>query len=95
MAMFFCCNVRLGQKGVSLPTGTGKPVVFAGSTTGSNYTQSACSPLQVTWSVCPSCAKVDVGSLYKWAKDGNVFKEDHSHEIRQLVTAKELLAPIR
>lgn len=79
----------------SLPTGTGTPVVFAGSTTGPKYTQSACSPLQVTWSVRPNCAKVDVSSLYKWAKDGNVFKEDHSHGVRQLVTAKELLAPIR
>lgn len=79
----------------SLPTGTGTPVVFAGSTTGPKYTQSACSPLQVTWSVRPNCAKVDVSSLYKWAKDGNVFKEDHSHGVRQLVTAKELLAPIK
>ncbi len=78
----------------SLPTGTGDPVVFAGSTTGTSYTQSVCSPLQVTWSVRPSCAKVDVGSLYKWAKKGNVFHEDHSHGVRQLVTAPELLSPI-
>lgn len=78
----------------SLPAGTGARVVFAGSTTGPKYTQSACSPLQVTWSVRPSCAKIDVNSLYKWAKDGNVFEEDHSHGVRQLVTAPELLAPI-
>ena len=78
----------------SLPTGTGDPVVFAGSTTGPKYTQAKCSPLQVTWGVRPKCAKIDVGSLYKWAKDGNVFKEDHSHGVRQLVTAKKLLAPI-
>ncbi len=79
----------------SLPTGTGEPVVFAGSTTGPKYSQSVCSPLQVTWSVRPSCAKIDVSSLYKWAKDGNVFEEEHSHDVRQLVTAPELLAPIR
>jgi len=79
----------------SLPAGTGKPVVFAGSTTGPKYTQSVCSPLQVTWSVRPNCAKVDVNSLYKWAKVGNVFKEDHSHGVRQLVTAPELLSPIK
>jgi len=78
----------------SLPSGTGNPVVFAGSTTGPKYTRSICSPLQVTWSVRPNCAKVDVSSLYKWAEDGNVFKEDHSHGVRQLVTAPELLAPI-
>lgn len=79
----------------SLPEGTGKPVVFAGSTTGPKYTQSVCSPLQVTWSVRPNCAKIDVNSLYDWAKEGNVFKEDHSHGVRQLVTSPELLAPIK
>ncbi len=79
----------------SLPSGTGSPVVFAGSTTGPKYTQETCSPLQVTWSVRPNCAKIDVNSLYKWAKDGNVFKESHSHGVRQLVTAPELLAPIK
>lgn len=78
----------------SLPSGTGEPVVFAGSTTGPKYTQQVCSPLQVTWSVRPQCARVDVSSLYKWAADGNVFQEDHSHGVRQLVTAPELLAPI-
>lgn len=78
----------------ALPSGTGTPVVFAGSTTGSKYTQSKCSPLQVTWSVRPQCAKVDVSSLHKWAA-ANVFKENHSHGVRPLVTAPELLAPIK
>ena len=78
----------------ALPSGTGQPVVFAGSTTGPKYTSSICSPLQVTWSVRPQCAKIDINSLYKWAGDGNVFNEDHSHGVRQLVTAEELLAPI-
>jgi len=79
----------------SLPNGAGDPVVFAGSTTGPKYTQSACSPLQVTWSVRPNCAKIDVSSLYKWSEQGNVFKEDHSHGVRHLVTAPELLSPIK
>ncbi len=78
----------------SLPTGTGAPVVFAGSTTGPSFTQTKCSPFQATWSVRPSCAKINVNSLHKWAANGNVFKEDHSHGVRQLVTAPELLAPI-
>jgi hypothetical protein len=77
----------------SLPMGTGEPVVFAGSTTGPQYSHTACSPLHVTWSVRPECARVDVNSLYKWAKR-NVFEENHSHGVRQLVTAPELLAPI-
>ena len=79
----------------SLPTNTGNPVVFAGSTTGPKYTQSTCSPLQVTWSVRPQCTKVDVSSLYQWARDGNVFEENHSHGVRQLVTAPELLSEIK
>lgn len=79
----------------TLPSETGMPVIFAGSTTGPKYSQSTCSPMQVTWSVRPRCAKIDVNSLYNWAKNGNVFKEDHSHGVRQLVTAPELLAPIK
>jgi hypothetical protein len=94
-AFAYAGNIKNGlHQAKSLPSGTGKPVNFAGSATGPKYTQASCSPLQVTWSVRPNCAKVDVSSLYKWAKVGNVFKEDHSHGVRQLVTAPELLAPI-
>ncbi|MBD8890485.1 cadmium carbonic anhydrase [Labrenzia suaedae] len=82
------------QQPKSLPAGTGTPVVFAGSTTGPSYTQATCSPLQVTWSVRPQCAKLDINSLNAWSKADKVFEEDHSHGVRQLVTAPELLAPI-
>lgn len=75
----------------ALPDGTGDPVVFAGSTTGPSYTQQVCSPLQVTWSVRPQCARLDIGSLHAWGAEGNIFEEDHSHGVRQLVTAPELL----
>ena len=78
----------------ALPRETGTPVVFHGSTTGPKYTQEKCSPLQVTWSVRPSCAKIDINSLASWCK-GNVFKEDHAHGVRQLVTEKEFLAEIK
>ena len=77
----------------ALPTGTGEPVVFAGSTTGPSYTQAKCSPFQVTWGVRPNCAKIDISSLDKWC-EGNVFEENHAHGVRQLVTAPELLAEI-
>lgn len=88
-------NVQGGyHQPLSLPSGTGDPVVFAGSTTGPSYTEATCSPLQVTWSVRPQCAKVDISSLYAWAEKGNVFNETKSHGIRQLVTAPELLSPI-
>lgn len=78
----------------ALPTGTGEPVVLHGSTTGENYDNAACSPYQVIWSVRPECAKLDIASLHRWAEEGNVFEERHSHAIRPLVTAPELLAPI-
>ena len=77
-----------------IPSNTGEPVLFRGSTTGPSYTQQQCSPLQVTWSVRPSCAKLDINSLHRWAESGNVFEETRSHGVRQLVTAPELLAPI-
>lgn len=79
----------------ALPLDTGTPVVFGGSTTGPSFTQSTCSPLQVTWSVRPNCARVNISSIYDWARAGNVFGEDHSHGVRDLVTAPELLSPIR
>ena len=78
----------------ALPAGTGDPVVFRGSTTGPSYTQQTCSPLEVTWSVRPQCAKVDISSLHRWAEEGNVFNETESHGVRQLVTDPRLLAPI-
>lgn len=78
----------------ALPTGTGTPVVFRGSTTGPSYTQAQCSPAQVTWSVRPQCARLDISSLHRWAEAGNVFNETKSHGVRQLVTAAQLLAPI-
>ena len=77
-----------------IPSDTGDPVVFRGSTTGPGYNQSTCSPLNVTWSVRPECMHVDIGSLHRWSEQGNVFKETKSHGVRQLVTAPELLSPI-
>ncbi len=88
-------NIRDGlHQPKALPEGTGVPVTFIGSTTGPTYTQEVCSPLQVTWSVRPQCTKLDINSLNAWVEQGNVFEEDHSHGVRQLVTASELLAPI-
>lgn len=78
-----------------IPSDTGTPVVFRGSTTGPSYDQSTCSPLNVTWSVRPNCARVDISSLHRWAEAGNIFNETESHGVRQLVTAPELLSPIK
>ena len=77
----------------ALPTNTGSPVVFLGSTTGPKYSEQKCSPFQVTWSVRPQCAKVDINSLSNWC-DGNVFKENRAHGVRKLVTNPQLLSEI-
>lgn len=79
----------------ALPSDTGSPVEFLGSTTGPSYNSSdKCSSPKVTWSVRPQCAKVDVSTVNEFLSGKSVFKEDHSHGVRQLVTKPELLAPI-
>lgn len=77
----------------ALPEGTGEPVVFLGSTTGPKDSEAVCSPLQVTGSVRPACAKLDIASLHAWCAD-NAFAKDHAHGVRALVTAPELLSVI-
>lgn len=77
---------------LNIPTDTGAPVQYAGSTTGPGYNEKG-SPFQVTWSVRPKVAKVDVSSVGEWCK-GNVFNEDHAHGVRNLVTNPSLLSRI-
>ena len=78
----------------AIPSNTGKPVQFPGSTTGPKWTEQACSPLQVTWSVRPQCAKVDINSVGKWCEK-NAFEEDHAHGVRKLVVNPKLLSEIK
>lgn len=78
----------------SIPSDTGKPVVFTGSTTGPKYSDSVCSPLQVTWSVRPKVAKLDINSLATWC-ESNEFGENHAHGVRKLVTSPKLLSEIK
>lgn len=78
----------------AIPSNTGKPVTFLGSTTGPKYGDQTCSPLQVTWSVRPNCAKVDISSVGKWCEQ-NAFGEDHAHGVRKLVTNPRLLSTIK
>ena len=78
----------------AIPNNTGKPVEFLGSTTGPKYSEQTCSPLQVTWSVRPRCAKVDINSVGRWCKQ-NAFEENHAHGVRKLVTNIKLLSKIK
>lgn len=90
--------VKHGEKNgfhqaLNIPNDTGTPVNYAGSTTGPTYNEAG-SPLQVTWSVRPKIAKVNIATVGEWCK-GNVFNEDHAHGVRNLVTQLELLSPIK
>ncbi len=77
---------------LNIPTDTGEPVQYAGSTTGPSYNEAG-SPFQVSWSVRPKVAKVNIHSVGKWF-EGNIFNEDHAHGVRNLVTNPDLLSNI-
>lgn len=81
------------HQALNIPNDMGVPVQYAGSTTGPGYNEQG-SPFQVTWSVRPKVAKVDIKSVGKWCK-GNVFEEDHAHGVRNLVIKPDLLSKIR
>jgi hypothetical protein len=80
------------NRAVNIPTNTGKPIQYAGSTTGPSYNEKG-SPLEASWSVRPKVLKVNAASVGKWC-EGNVFKEDHAHGVRNLVTDPKLLSAI-
>jgi len=77
---------------LNIPSNTGKPVQYAGSTTGPGYNEKG-SPFQVSWSVRPKVAKVNIETVGKWCK-GNDFNEDHAHGVRNLVVNPDLLSKI-
>lgn len=81
------------HQALNIPGNAGKPVQYAGSTTGPTYNEKG-SPLQVTWSVRPKVIKVNAMSVGQWCK-GNAFNEDHAHGVRNLVTNVRLLSTIR
>ena len=80
------------HQALHIPSNTGTPVQFAGSTTGPDYNEIG-SPFQVAWSVRPKVAKVKIETVGKWCK-GNVFKEDHAHGVRNLIVNPDLLSKI-
>ena len=86
-------GVRNGlHQALNIPDNMGTPVQYAGSTTGPGYNENG-SPFQVTWSVRPRVAKVNIMTVAEWCK-GNVFNEDHAHGVRNLVTNPDLLSEI-
>ncbi len=76
----------------NIPDNTGLPVQYAGSTTGPGFNNQG-SPFQVSWSVRPRVAKVNIASVGQWCEN-NVFDEDHAHGVRNLVINPRLLSDI-
>ncbi|CAN8141125.1 hypothetical protein J3998_03815 [Thiomicrorhabdus sp. 6S2-11] len=87
-------GIRGGRhQALNIPTNMGAPVQYTGSTTGPKYNEKG-SPFQVSWSVRPKVAKVDISSVGEWCK-GNTFDEDHAHGVRNLVINPRLLSTIK
>lgn len=80
------------HQAVNMPHNMGEPIEYPGSTTGPTY-NSMGSPLQVSWSVRPNVAKVDILSVGKWL-DSNIFEEKYAHGVRNLVVNPALLSNV-
>lgn len=80
------------HQATNIPSNTGVPIEYTGSTTGPGYNEKG-SLFQVSWSVRPKVAKVNIESVGQWCK-GNVFNEDHAHGVRNLVTNPGLISKI-
>jgi len=81
------------HQAINIPSNTGKVVQYEGSTTGPSYNEKG-SPFQVSWSIRPKVARVNINTVATWCK-GNIFKENHAHGVRNLVTNLNLLSKIK
>nr|WP_229711199.1 delta-class carbonic anhydrase [Agarivorans gilvus] len=93
MALTQVGSVNGFHQALNILNNTGEAVQYAGSTTGPGYNEKA-SPFQVSWSVRPKVAKVNINTVGKWC-EGNIFEEDHAHGVRNLVVNPALLSPIK
>jgi hypothetical protein len=80
------------HQALNIPANTGEPIEYDGSTTGPGYNEKG-SPLQVSWSVRPKVAKVNIATVGRWC-EGNVFNEGHAHGVRNLVVNPELISDL-
>ena len=80
------------HQAVNIPSNTGAPIQYTGSTTGPSYNEKG-SPLQVSWSVRPKVAKVNIMTVAAWLED-NAFDESYAHGVRNLVENDKLLSVI-
>jgi hypothetical protein len=77
---------------LNIPSNTGDAIQYAGSTTGPGYNENG-SPLQVSWSVRPQVAKVNIKTVGQWFEN-NVFDEGQAQGVRNLVVNPALLSEI-
>ncbi|ABG31383.1 hypothetical protein CEP88_18600 [Roseobacter denitrificans] len=77
---------------VNIPTDTGTPIAYNGSTTGPSFNEQG-SPLQVSWRVRPEVMKVSITSVETWLSD-NIFNEGEAHGVRNLVANPDLISDI-
>ena len=80
------------HQAVNIPANTGAPIQYTGSTTGPSYNEKG-SPLQVSWSVRPKVAKVNIMTVAAWLEN-NAFDESYAHGVRNLVENEKLLSVI-
>ncbi|WP_299606017.1 delta-class carbonic anhydrase [uncultured Tateyamaria sp.] len=80
------------HQALNIPSDTGTPITYAGSTTGPSYNEKG-SPIQVSWSVRPRVQKVHIGSIAAWFAD-NIFDERKGHGVRNLVINPDLISNI-
>lgn len=97
-ALDFMKLTEIGMKNgyhqaLNIPNDMGTPIRYAGSTTGPTYNEKG-SPIQVSWSVRPKVAKVNINTVGEWCKS-NVFNEDHAHGVRNLVVNPDLLSEMK
>ncbi len=69
-------------------------VMYTGSTTGTSYSNSHCSPYSVTWNVRTNCQTLDIDDFSTWCAK-NKYNDNHAHGVRALVTSESLLSPIK
>lgn len=77
------------HQAVNIPTDTGIPIKYAGSTTGPGCNEKS-SPIQVNGLVRPNVKKVNIPRVAKRLKS-NPFNGHHAHGVRALVTKSKLL----
>jgi len=80
------------HQALNIPINTGAPIQYNGSTTGPGYNEKG-SPFQVSWSVRPQVAKVNIKTVGAWFGN-NIFDEKYAHGVRNLVTNPNLLSKI-